>query len=221
MLLNQIVDWIVYIDVLWEHGVSWNIPWHTYPTKSAVWVVWTIGSVPSRACHRVDVVHRYMINTAHLTFPVAFSFSTYPFQRPLATTSSFRITSHGAEANHPNIIIIPDENEAQHLKDETGNVRLENHAWTTPRHLEIASVLVESSIETSTPLKRKRTKLKQLLIWYVLVLWLDACFLWLIETTIMLSRSSNLQLTMNSRHCEEGIIRSKMRIVRRERRIKS
>lgn len=150
-------------------------------TKSAVWVVWTIGSVSSRVCQRVDVAHRYIIDKLNPPFPVACSLSTYHFQRPLATPSSFRITSHSAGGNRHNSIIIPYEGEAQHLKDETGDVRLEKHAWTTPRHAELASALVESSIETSTQLKRKWKILRNYLIWYVLVLWLDVCFLCLIR----------------------------------------
>lgn len=74
------------------------------------------------------------------------------------------MTSHGAEENHPNRIFIQDENEARHLTNELGNVRLGSHPCTTSRYTEVAGVLVESSTntsETSTSLKRKRTKSKE------------------------------------------------------------
>jgi hypothetical protein len=86
------------------------------------------------------------------------------FNLPFSKTSRypFLIQNHKSQSreNHASSIIIPDENEAQHLKDETGDVRLEKHAWTTPRHAEIASALVGLSIETSTQLKRKRKILR-------------------------------------------------------------
>lgn len=71
------------------------------------------------------------------------------------------MTTHRAGENHPDTIVISDENEAPFPRDEPDNSRLEGHPHTESSYMEVAGVLVESSAntrETTNPRKRNRTR---------------------------------------------------------------
>jgi hypothetical protein len=75
------------------------------------------------------------------------------------------MTSHSAWVDHPNTIIVPDEDDTRNLAVESDSVRSAGRLLTTSGYVEAAGVLVGSSMnahETSTSLKRKRTKSKEL-----------------------------------------------------------
>jgi hypothetical protein len=75
------------------------------------------------------------------------------------------MTSHSAWVYHHNTIIVPDEDDTRNLAVEWDSVRSAGRLLTTSGYVEAAGVLVGSSMnahKTSTSLKRKRTKSKEL-----------------------------------------------------------